>query len=161
TLDPVTDLGTIIGKVYRDQNGNGAQDADDAGIGLARVVLDDGTFAITDEHGRYHFPAVQPGQRLVKLDTSSIAGLARSRSVRPQVLDITPGLMAKANFAVAFDYDEERIGEHEVEGVNIDAAGSVEPVRVTGSVNGMTALVNDTPVPLALSDVNLRVLELD
>ncbi len=67
SLDPLFDLGTVIGKVFEDHDGNGWQDAGEEGVPGAMVALDDGTYALTDAYGRYHFPAVNPGQRLVKL----------------------------------------------------------------------------------------------
>jgi len=72
TLDPLFDLGTIIGKVFEDQDSDGRQGPGEAGIPGAMVALDDGTYAITDPFGRYHFPAVRPGQRLVKVNLLSL-----------------------------------------------------------------------------------------
>lgn len=62
TLDPLFDLGTIIGKVFEDKDGNGHQDPAEPGIAGAMVALDNGTYALTDAHGRYHFPALTPGE---------------------------------------------------------------------------------------------------
>ncbi|MGB5512225.1 MAG: SdrD B-like domain-containing protein, partial [Woeseiaceae bacterium] len=74
--DTLFDLGTIIGKVFYDADEDGWQDAGEAGIAAAMVALDDGTYALTDKFGRYHFPAVKPGQRLVKINLNSLAGRA-------------------------------------------------------------------------------------
>ena len=75
-LVPLFDLGTIIGKVFHDKNENGRQDEDEPGVAGAMVALDSGVYALTDEHGRYHFPAVKPGQRAIKINLQSITGYA-------------------------------------------------------------------------------------
>jgi len=76
TADPIFDLGTIIGKVFDDLDGNGWQDRGEPGISGAMVALDNGSYVLTDTYGRYHFPAVKPGQRMVKLNIHSIAANA-------------------------------------------------------------------------------------
>ncbi|HSG06220.1 MAG TPA: invasin domain 3-containing protein, partial [Nitrospiria bacterium] len=110
TLDPLFDLGTIIGKVFQDENHNGWQDRNEPGIAGTMVALDDGTYALTDEHGRYHFPAVRPGQRLVKINLHSVAIEARATTSETVVLTVTPGLLAKANFGIVYIHSEETIG---------------------------------------------------
>ena len=40
--DPIFDLGTIIGKVFQDLDGDGWQDSGETGIGGAMVALDNG-----------------------------------------------------------------------------------------------------------------------
>jgi hypothetical protein len=114
--DPVFDLGTIIGKVFQDLDGDGWQDSGETGIGGAMVALDNGVYALTDTHGRYHFPAVEPGQRMVKLNVAAIAASARTSGRDRQVLSVTPGLLAKANFGVTYDFDSESIGADGVYG---------------------------------------------
>ena len=63
--DPIFDLGTVIGKVFHDKDGDGWQDPGETGVSGAMVALDSGVYALTDAHGRYHFPAIEPGQRMV------------------------------------------------------------------------------------------------
>ncbi|HEX8954610.1 MAG TPA: hypothetical protein VF945_22300, partial [Polyangia bacterium] len=65
--DAEFDLGTLLGEVYRDDNGNGQRDRGEPGIGGALVVMDDGLQAVTDSEGRYHLAAVPPGDRAIKV----------------------------------------------------------------------------------------------
>ena len=51
----------------RDDNGNGARDRGEPGIGGALVVMDDGLQAVTDAAGRYHLAAIAPGDRAIKV----------------------------------------------------------------------------------------------
>ena len=65
--DAEFDLGTLLGEVFRDDNGNGRRDRGEPGLGGALVVMDDGLQAVTDAAGRYHLAAVPPGDRAIKL----------------------------------------------------------------------------------------------
>ena len=67
------------------------------------VAMDDGTYALTDEHGRYHFPAALPGQRLIKLNAASLPNGSRVLDRATRVLALTPGLLATADFGVALE----------------------------------------------------------
>ena len=55
SADPIFDLGTVIGNVFYDVNGDGWQDRGESGIGGAMVALDDGSYVLTDAKiGRAH-----------------------------------------------------------------------------------------------------------
>jgi uncharacterized repeat protein (TIGR01451 family) len=61
---------TIVGRVI-----DSACDADPAkapGIANVRIMLEDGSYAVTDRDGRYHFEGVQPGTHVVQLDDNSL-----------------------------------------------------------------------------------------
>ena len=155
TADPIFDQGTIIGKVFQDNNGDGWQDPGEPGVGGVMVALDSGMYALTDQHGRYHFPAVDPGQRLVKLNLASIAGNAISTGKSFQVLQVTPGLLAKANFGVIYDHEQVEIGQAGEYGIKLDSEGALLPDRITGSPSNLRLMVNGVDVQFAASDVKL------
>ncbi len=68
--DTLGDRIVIVGRIT---NGGCRIDPDDApGIGGVRVMLQDGSFTITDEDGRYHFEGVRPGLSVVQIDPSSL-----------------------------------------------------------------------------------------
>jgi uncharacterized repeat protein (TIGR01451 family) len=60
---------TIIGRVA-----TGPCKHDDPGVGIpgVRVVLEDGSFAITDREGRYHFEGVEPGTHVVAIAPATL-----------------------------------------------------------------------------------------
>ena len=68
--DGITDRMTIIGRVA---DGGCTVDPDAAnGIPGVRVMLEDGSYAVTDLEGRYHFEGVLPGLHVVQIDPSSL-----------------------------------------------------------------------------------------
>lgn len=99
----------VIGKVYADCNRSRVQDAGEPGIPGVRIYLDDGTYAVTDEEGKYSLYGLTPRTMVAKLDRTTLpagaslqvldqrnAGDAGSRFV-----DLTNGELHKADFAVA------------------------------------------------------------
>ena len=159
TADPIFDLGTVVGKVFYDLNGDGLQDRGETGISGAMVVLDTGTYSLTDAHGRYHFPAIKPGQRMVKVNLNSIAGNARATISDKKVLSVTPGLLAKANFGVNYDSETESIGREGEFGISMNAVNDKLPDRIEGSASNLSAVVNG--VPLTFAGVNISLLDVD
>ena len=159
TSDPVFDLGTVIGKVFHDKDGDGWQDPGEAGIGGAMVALDSGVYALTDAHGRYHFPAIEPGQRLVKLNVAELSGNAYATKKDRQVLSVSPGLLAKANFGVNYTFETSAIGRDGEYGVKIDAQGKSLPDKVVGSVGDLSLVINGAEVAIPGIEVDLSNLD--
>jgi outer membrane protein OmpA-like peptidoglycan-associated protein len=123
------------------------------------VALDTGTYALTDVHGRYHFPAIKPGQRMVKVNLNSIAGNARATTGDKKVLSVTPGLLAKANFGVNYDFESETIGREGEFGISMNSVNDKLPDRIAGSASNLSAVVNG--VPLMFAGVNISLLDVD
>jgi uncharacterized repeat protein (TIGR01451 family) len=61
---------TILGRVT--DGGCGADPAKAAGVPGVRVMLEDGSYAVTDRDGRYHFEGVSPGTHVVQLDDMTL-----------------------------------------------------------------------------------------
>ena len=60
---------TIIGRIT---DGGCTVDAQHEGIAGVRVVMEDGSFAITDLDGRYHFNGVTPGTHVVQVQPQTL-----------------------------------------------------------------------------------------
>lgn len=60
---------TIIGRVTA---GSCTSDAEARGIAGVRLVMEDGSFAVTDAEGRYHFDGVVPGTHVVQVARSTL-----------------------------------------------------------------------------------------
>ena len=69
--------GFVLGRVSDACGGAGD------GIAGVRVLLEDGTYAITDDDGRYHFEGIAAGTHVVQLDPTTI----------PAGFEVTPCLM--------------------------------------------------------------------
>jgi len=154
-IDPLFDLGTIIGKVFEDKDRNGRQDQGEQGIGNVMVALDDGTYALTDQYGRYHFPAVRPGQRLVKINLQTLPPGTAVTTREALVVSVTPGLLAKANFGFEYHYDKQAIGRPGEAGLLLTGNEQKKPVELRGDVETPALLVNGDVVPLPVADVQL------
>jgi len=60
---------TIVGRVTL---GECEADAEPVGIPGIRLMMEDGTFTVTDENGAYHFEGVRPGTHVVQVDEALI-----------------------------------------------------------------------------------------
>jgi len=98
--DPVFDMGTIIGKVFQDDNKNGVQDKGEKGVPWVRLATEEGVVIITDEHGRYSIPGVKEGRHVVKIDGHTLPEGTEFVTEESFLVKTTPGIMSKANFAV-------------------------------------------------------------
>jgi len=103
-----TDRAYIIGRVFIDQNRNGVCDEREPGVKGAKVYLEDGRFAVTDDEGKYHFDDVRPGTHVVKLDLTTIpdnvylrtTGNRNAKDPGTYFADVYPGDIFKVNFAL-------------------------------------------------------------
>ncbi len=99
----------IIGKVFADCRRDGVQDAGDPGIPGVRIFLEDGTYAVTDEEGKYSFYGLTPRTRVVKIDNTTLpAGAAlqvlsnrNAFDAGSRFADLSNGELHKADFAIA------------------------------------------------------------
>jgi uncharacterized repeat protein (TIGR01451 family) len=68
--DTIIDRMTIVGRVV--DGGCGVDPRTRPGIGGVRVMLEDGSYAVTDANGLYHFEGVMPGTHVVQLDDATL-----------------------------------------------------------------------------------------
>ncbi len=109
--DAFADEGLVTGTVYYDANVDGMQSGGEPGLAGVRLYLDDGTFAVTDEHGRYSFTGVTPRTHALKVDTATLPPMAKiaDRDHRgaglPGVrfVDLTRGDLVRSDFAAVGD----------------------------------------------------------
>ena len=66
-----TDKGFILGKVFLDCNANGMQDAGERGVPGVRVLIEDGTYVITDGGGKFSFYGISSHTHVVKVDRTA------------------------------------------------------------------------------------------
>ena len=68
--DTIASRMTVIGRIT--EGGCGVNPRTAAGVGGVRVMMEDGSYSVTDEDGRYHFEAVMPGLHVVQMDESTL-----------------------------------------------------------------------------------------
>jgi uncharacterized repeat protein (TIGR01451 family) len=103
-----SDNGFIVGKVFQDCNGSRMQDPGELGIPGVRLYLDDGTFAITDEQGKYSMYGVPGRTHILKVDRFSLPFGAELAAISSRnagdggsrFIDLKFGEMQKADFAI-------------------------------------------------------------
>ena len=137
--DMLTNRMTLIGRIT---DGGCARDAPHNGIPGVRVMLEDGSYAVTDKDGRYHFDGLVPGDHVAQVAPTTLppggafvdcarssrtAGSAISRFVQGQ-----GGMLTVADFHAivppgatkAADADgklkEPKVSDKEAAGADID-----------------------------------------
>jgi uncharacterized repeat protein (TIGR01451 family) len=68
--DEIAGRMTIVGRVT--DGGCAADPAKAAGVAGVRVMIEDGSYAVTDRDGRYHFEGVLPGDHVVQVDDMTL-----------------------------------------------------------------------------------------
>jgi uncharacterized repeat protein (TIGR01451 family) len=68
--DSISGRMTILGRVT--DGGCSADPAKAAGVPGVRVMIEDGSYAVSDHDGRYHFEGVTPGTHVVQLDDMTL-----------------------------------------------------------------------------------------
>lgn len=72
--DPLASRMTILGRVVA---GDCTADRSAPGIAGVRVMMEDGSFALTDSEGRYHFDGVTPGTHVVQMSRETLVSGAQ------------------------------------------------------------------------------------
>ncbi len=99
--DPDFDLATILGTVFRDDNGDGLRQAGEPPIANATIIMDDGLHVTTDHDGRYHLAAIVPGERAIKIDVHTLPPGARVTTDETRILAVSAGMVHALDFGVA------------------------------------------------------------
>ena len=68
--DSIAERMTIVGRIV--DGGCGVDPRTRPGIAGVRVMMEDGSYAVTDPDGRYHFEGVLPGSHVVQMDDATL-----------------------------------------------------------------------------------------
>src|SRR5207237_987805 len=152
--------GFLIGRVFCDRDGDGKPGPGEEGVFGARVYIDTGWYAVTDESGKYHLKEIPPGVHLVKIDTATLPAGSTMTTDESHIIWFTKGLPAKANFGVRCS--EIDLGPDEVK----PKAGAAKvgkaktSIKVAGDLETFTLAVDGTPVPLLATTAIASKVEL-
>jgi hypothetical protein len=98
---PSRHAGRIIeGRVFRDNNVNGAFNFGEQGLVGLRVRLDDGEVAETDEQGRYRFTDVSQGEHTVTFALTQFAEPVRMTTKNQAMVDLIRQRIGVVDFGV-------------------------------------------------------------
>ncbi len=107
----------LMGRVIAEPPEDGGEAWQERGLAGIRLYLEDGSYAVTDEQGQYHFAGVTPGTHVLQLDLATLppeyevvplerntrfAGRAWSR-----FLELQGGTLWRADFRVALKPQEQ------------------------------------------------------
>ena len=90
----------VEGRVFRDNNVNGAFNAGEQGLVGLQVKLDDGEIAETDEQGRYKFNDVSQGEHTVSISLTQFAGPVRMTTKNLATVDLIRQRVGVVNFGI-------------------------------------------------------------
>jgi len=98
----------IFGKVFLDQNDDRIQNHAEPGLAGVRLILENGTYVITDREGKYHFSGIKPGMHVLRLDETSLPPGMKAEIIDSQnifnplsrTVELRWGTPHKANFRV-------------------------------------------------------------
>jgi len=109
--DLMRSTSTLVGQVIE-----GTCQADTVGMANVRVWLEDGTFVVTDQDGKFHFEGIEPGTHVVQLDTATLPSSHEPISCEQnsqfagssisQFVDLQAGTLWRTNFYVNKKPDE-------------------------------------------------------
>ena len=100
-LLPTRHAGRIVeGRVFRDNNVNGAYNLGEQGLVGMQVRLDDGQIAETDEQGRYKFSDVTQGEHSVSLSLTQFAAPVRMTTKNQTAVDLIRQKIAIVDFGI-------------------------------------------------------------
>ncbi len=99
----------LLGRIHIDACALGVDDASE-GLAGVRVYMEDGSFVVTDEEGRYHFEAISAGLHVLQLDLETIPDVYEpvecERSQRKagrafsEFVEVQPGTLWRSDFNV-------------------------------------------------------------
>ncbi len=103
-----SDQGFILGRIYMDCNANGLQDKGEMGVPGVRILLEDGTYVITDGGGKFSFYGIDNRTHVVKVDRTTLPAGSRLEAISARnlgdggsvIVDLKAGEMHRADFAI-------------------------------------------------------------
>jgi hypothetical protein len=119
----------IFGRVFIDQNDDRIQNHSEPGIQGVRLLLEDGTYVITDREGKFHFSGIKPGMHVLRLDETTLAPgmtpavIDSQNAMNPvsRTVELRYGTPHKANFRVLIKPEPEPGAGAAMPGTGVDS----------------------------------------
>jgi len=110
-------------------------DSEKRGLGGARIFLEDGRYAITDQRGMYHFDDVKPGTHVLQLDVGSLPQhyktIIKEDNTRfagnafSQFVDLQGGSLWRADFYVTQRVQQEGYASVQIKNIPQEKPGEL------------------------------------
>ncbi len=107
----------LMGRVTVEPPEDGGEGWREKGLAGIRLYLEDGSYAITDEQGEYHFAGVRPGTHVLQLDPETLPAeyevVSLERNTRfagrawSRFLELREGALWRADFRIALKPKEQ------------------------------------------------------
>lgn len=158
--DPDFDQGLLLGRVWCDRNEDGLMSEDERGLAGARLYLDNGTYAVTDSAGKFHFKQIDPGVHAIKIDTDSLPPKAALTTDLTRIVYFTRGLPAKVDFGTTcpsdrLDQPQISLGDKALKEA-LKTLGK-EAVLIEGDVQTLSVTMHGLTFTAPQVDVTLQV----
>ncbi|GAG14452.1 unnamed protein product, partial [marine sediment metagenome] len=103
-------------------------DKQELGIEGVKVASDTGIYAITDQDGKYHYPYIETGQHLLKIDPSSLPEGSILTTDSPRKITVTKGVLTKVSFGVKLPPQTQLQDQSKEEGPLLKVSITQDPV---------------------------------
>ncbi|MEO8200279.1 MAG: OmpA family protein [Gemmatimonadota bacterium] len=124
--EPTFACSDLVGRVFDDRNGNGAQDAGEVGLPAVRLATARGWLVMTDDVGRYHIacaatPDAELGSNFIlKVDARTLPSDYVITGENPRTVRLTAGKMTVLDFGARRDNHLGRVTEDSILHVRIN-----------------------------------------
>ncbi len=95
--------GTLIGRVFMDDNGNGKFDSGEKGLRDVIMATETGVMINSDERGMYHLKNMAAGRHTIQADPSTLPDGYISKNKHGYAFEIMEGSIAKVNIPIIKD----------------------------------------------------------
>lgn len=101
----------VTGKVYTDCNRDGVQGHEEIGVPNVRLILEDGSYVVTDIEGKYNFYGLRATTHVLKVDRTSLPqdielieqNVRHAGDPSSRFVDLKAGELHRADFAITTD----------------------------------------------------------
>jgi len=145
----------IVGRVIPD--GCGETDPNADGAEGVRIYLEDGTYAVTDKRGMFHFEGITPGTHIVQMDTATIpetyepvlckANTRNSGSAISQFVDVQGGTLWRADFHIKL-----RAKTTGQVSLSLDSSMNERTINYSAAIDNLAVKIDGVSVTISLPE---------
>ena len=143
SLNDEPEFGTslVLGSLFCDKNGDGKRQEGESGLGGVDVRADTGDYVRTDRDGRFHLRRLTAGQRMLKIDATTLAGATVPDGGLVRHLRTTAGMIFRVDFAVSCSLDRVApdIIDAPTDGATSPSIASTQAIASTVLLAGQTS----------------------